>query len=532
MTLFVIMAVATILFGWVIIRYDFASQMAESLLENKSDAELVSGKDMVFWIYIVAGAATFLLSVGHMWATFTAGIDDGATYALRGFTAIAITVTVSAASWKYSSDQVRAVLPGVCIAAAMGFSAWTEIQQMGNLEDTRKHVRAGQSHAITQGVEVLKSLGPAQVAVPRGYTKAAAEVASIQTRIDNKNACTSCESASFADLRTALAEAKGRMGAAESTLAANQQSAAISAQGVLTGIQAVEQSEDNYSFGPRMLKRTFGIESMETATAIATVGTVIPFELAFFGLGALLAAYGIALKTRGVDPKLYKLVSGVSDVRLQEVQARVRRGEATMDELHDEISSRRREATGPVLPSAPGVDIPSDPGEVRRAVTVLKKAITSGVLWKVSQAGSGRAMMLLRQNNIGTNDEERRPVLVEAFANLVKSGTLTVNPKYTGPRSGVAQYLVNFDSVDTVVLPDHTRYEIRKLFSEYDFGVKIPQADLLSSLKGYEDQLRAMKVPVHELSEVHWQHIANDLQYHFEFEGPTKRGSGPSLATA
>ncbi len=245
--------------------------------------------------YFVGGDMTPALWTKEQWANALLGL---------GITA----VITSAQAFLYASGyKGQAALIATFIVVFFGL--FSEISQSMEREDASVRHRSENSavfKATLGSIQQLSTTPTLSGATTGELARAQQKAASIQTRIDNKNRCKSCEPESFRNLRKALANAKGRVAAAQARVdaetQANSTANAAALQKAISTAKALEYDEDKHYAMIRLIKQLFGVTDI-WASFLFSVIIIGTFEYAFHFVGAYVADHKRALKMLGRDSR-------------------------------------------------------------------------------------------------------------------------------------------------------------------------------------------------------------------------------------
>lgn len=281
------------------------------LIRTKSLREIVSDlRKAEMWL-MVAAIAAFLASAFFVVKYFVGGEMTPDTWTgeqwANAFLGLAITAVITSAQAFLYASGYKGHAALIATFIVVFFGVFSEISQSMEREDASVRSRSEQSAVFQATLGSISTLSTAPTyssAAASELARAQQKAASIQTRIDNKNRCQSCESETFRSLRKQLADSRGRVAAAQARVdmevKANSTANAAALQSAITTAKALEYDEDKHYAMIRLLKQLFGVTGIWASFlfSIIIIGT---FEYAFHFVGSYVADHKRALLMLGRD---------------------------------------------------------------------------------------------------------------------------------------------------------------------------------------------------------------------------------------
>ncbi len=281
------------------------------ILNTKSLREILSDlRKAEVWLKIAALAA-FLASAFFVVKYFVGGDMTPALWTkeqwANALLGLGITAVITSAQAFLYASGYKGHAAVIATFIVVFFGLFSEISQSMEREDASVRHRSENSAVFraTLGSIQQLSVAPTLSSVATSeLARAQQEAASIQTRIDNKNRCKSCETESFRNLRADLADAKGRVAAAQARVDAETQATstanAAALQQAISTAKVLEYDEDKHYAMIRLLQQLFGVNGIWASFlfSIIIIGT---FEYAFHFVGAYVADHKRALLMLGRD---------------------------------------------------------------------------------------------------------------------------------------------------------------------------------------------------------------------------------------
>ncbi|MEZ5536602.1 MAG: hypothetical protein R3F02_13385 [Thiolinea sp.] len=281
------------------------------LIRTKSLREILSDlRKAEAWL-MVAAIAAFLASAFFVVKYFVGGEMTPDTWTgeqwANAFLGLGITAVITSAQAFLYASGYKGHAAVIATFIVVFFGLFSEVSQSMEREDATVRTRSEQSAVFQATLGSISSLANAptySTAASSELARAQQKAASIQTRIDNKNRCQSCEGETFRSLRQQLADAKGRVAAAQARVdmevQANSSANAAALQSAITTAKALEYDEDKHYAMIRLLKQLFGVTGIWASFlfSIIIIGT---FEYAFHFVGAYVADHKRALLMLGRD---------------------------------------------------------------------------------------------------------------------------------------------------------------------------------------------------------------------------------------
>ncbi|MEZ5476676.1 MAG: hypothetical protein R3E95_04035 [Thiolinea sp.] len=290
------------------------------LVRTKSLREILADlRKAEVWLMIAAFAA-FLASAFFVVKYFVGGdmhpeIWTGEQW-MNACLGLGITAVITAAQAFLYASGYKGHAALIATFVVVFFGLFSEISQSMEREDATVRHRSENSAVFQATLGSISTLATSPVisgAATSELARARQKAAEIQTAIDNKNKCQSCVSKTFRQLRAELAEAQGRVAAAQSRadmeMQATSSANAAALQSAITQAKSLEYDEDKHYAMIRFLKQLFGVTGIWASFlfSLIIIGT---FEYAFHFVGAYVADHKRALLLLGRDSQGRRLDHG------------------------------------------------------------------------------------------------------------------------------------------------------------------------------------------------------------------------------
>jgi hypothetical protein len=340
------------------------------LIRTKSLREIIGDlRKAEAWL-MVAAIAAFLASAFFVVKYFVGGEMTPDSWSgeqwANAFLGLAITAVITSAQAFLYASGYKGHAAVIATFIVVFFGVFSEISQSMEREDASVRARSEQSavfQATLGSISTLSTAPSYSTAASSELARAQQKAASIQTRIDNKNRCQSCESETFRTLRQQLADAKGRVAAAQARVdmevKANSTANAAALQSAITTAKALEYDEDKHYAMIRLLKQLFGVTGIWASFlfSIIIIGT---FEYAFHFVGSYVADHKRALLMLGRDAQGKRINNeefsnpAPSEAALQDGKNAIPedRGNDLREEYLDWVSPEQAEPAAPVKSAA------------------------------------------------------------------------------------------------------------------------------------------------------------------------------------
>lgn len=283
------------------------------LIRTKSLREILSDlRKAEAWL-LVAAIAAFLASAFFVVKYFVGGEMTPDTWTgeqwMNAFLGLGITAVITAAQAFLYASGYKGHAALIATFIVVFFGLFSEISQSMEREDATVRARSEGSavfQATLGSISALSSAPALSSAAASELARAQQKAAQIQTRIDNKNRCNSCETVTFRHLRELLAEAKGRVAAAQARVDMEMKSTSVAnaaaLQSAISTAKTLEYDEDKHYAMIRLLKQLFGVTGIWASFlfSIIIIGT---FEYAFHFVGSYVADHKRALRMLGRDAR-------------------------------------------------------------------------------------------------------------------------------------------------------------------------------------------------------------------------------------
>ncbi len=281
------------------------------LIRTKSLREILSDlRKAELWLMTAAFAA-FLASAFFVVKYFVGGemqpdLWTGEQW-MNAFLGLGITAVITAAQAFLYASGYKGHAALIATFIVVFFGVFSEVSQSMEREDATVRHRSENSAVFKATLGSISSLAAAPAlssAAASELARARQKASEIQTRIDNKNRCQSCETTTFRELRGMLAAANGRVAAAQARadleMKAMTSSNTAALQSAITSAKQLEYDEDKHYAMIRLLKSLFGVTGIWASFlfSIIIIGT---FEYAFHFVGAYVADHKRALLLLGRD---------------------------------------------------------------------------------------------------------------------------------------------------------------------------------------------------------------------------------------
>ncbi|PIE00047.1 MAG: hypothetical protein CSA79_05480 [Thiothrix nivea] len=281
------------------------------LVRTKSLREILGDlRKAEVWL-LIAAIAAFLASAFFVVKYFVGGEMTPDTWTgeqwMNALLGLGITAVITSAQAFLYASGYKGHAAIIATFIVVFFGLFSEVSQSMEREDATVRSRSEQSavfQAILGSITQLSTAPTYSTAASSELARAQQKAASIQTRIDNKNRCQSCEAETFRSLRQQLANAKGRVAAAQARVDMEVKAAstanAAALQSAITTAKALEYDEDKHYAMIRLLKQLFGVSGIWASFlfSIIIIGT---FEYAFHFVGSYVADHKRALLLLGRD---------------------------------------------------------------------------------------------------------------------------------------------------------------------------------------------------------------------------------------
>nr|CAA6828946.1 MAG: Unknown protein [uncultured Thiotrichaceae bacterium] len=283
------------------------------LIRTKSLREILNDlRKAEMWL-LVAAIAAFLASAFFVVKYFVGGEMTPDTWTgeqwMNAFLGLGITAVITAAQAFLYASGYKGQAALIATFIVVFFGLFSEISQSMEREDATVRARSESSAVFKATLGSISTLSSAPVlssAASSELARAQQKAAKMQTRIDNKNRCNSCETVTFRELRGQLADAKGRVAAAQSRvnmeMQATSNSNAAALQSAISTAKTLEYDEDKHYAMIRLLKQLFGVTGIWASFlfSIIIIGT---FEYAFHFVGSYVADHKRSLRMLGRDTR-------------------------------------------------------------------------------------------------------------------------------------------------------------------------------------------------------------------------------------
>ncbi|MGB0845822.1 MAG: hypothetical protein ACPGSM_03810 [Thiolinea sp.] len=281
------------------------------LVRTKSLREILSDlRKAELWL-MVAALAAFLASAFFVVKYFVGGEMTPDLWSseqwMNAFLGLGITAVITAAQAFLYSSGYKGHAALIATFVVVFFGVFSEVSQSMEREDATVRSRSENSavfQATLGSISTLSSAPSISSAAASELARARQKAMEIQTRIDNKNRCKSCETLTFRRLRTMLTDANGRVAAAQARADMEMKAAttanAVALQSAISTAKQLEYDEDKHYAMIRLLKSLFGVTGIWASFlfSIIIIGT---FEYAFHFVGAYVADHKSALLMLGRD---------------------------------------------------------------------------------------------------------------------------------------------------------------------------------------------------------------------------------------
>ncbi len=441
------------------------------LIRTKSLREILSDlRKAEMWL-LVAAIAAFLASAFFVVKYFVGGEMTPDTWTgeqwMNAFLGLGITAVITAAQAFLYASGYKGQAALIATFIVVFFGLFSEISQSMEREDATVRARSEGSAVFKATLGSISTLSTAPVlsgVAASELARAQQKAAKIQTRIDNKNRCNSCETVTFRNLREQLADAKGRVAAAQARvnmeMQATSTSNAAALQSAISTAKALEYDEDKHYAMIRLLKQLFGVTGIWASFlfSIIIIGT---FEYAFHFVGAYVADHKRALRLLGRDTRGRRINNDEfgsnipAEASLQEGKGPIPHDRANdlREEYLDWVSPEWEDAASPAVTHEAPIASAIAPEQAKPEyadsdVTVKEPEFTKKRFFK---------LIYTEVRNLVLNGEIRptvRPV-TDAVTNIIKhkSELLGVKPSMIGKpqRQQIAQLILQHLEQETVV---------------------------------------------------------------------------------
>lgn len=385
---------------------------------------------------------------------------------MNAFLGLGITAVITAAQAFLYASGYKGQAALIATFIVVFFGLFSEISQSMEREDATVRARSEGSAVFKATLGSISTLSTAPVlsgVASSELARAQQKAAKMQTRIDNKNRCNSCETVTFRSLREQLADAKGRVAAAQARvnmeMQATSTSNAAALQSAISTAKALEYDEDKHYAMIRLLKQLFGVTGIWASFlfSIIIIGT---FEYAFHFVGSYVADHKRSLRLLGRDTRGRRINhdefgSNIpAEASLQEGKNPIPQDRANdlREEYLDWVSPEREEVASPAAR-----EVPESSSVVPEKMR--QEYVDSEATAKEPEFTKKRFFKLIytEVRNLILNGEIRptvRPV-TDAVTNIIKhkSELLGVKPSMMGKpqRQQIAQLILQHLEQETVV---------------------------------------------------------------------------------
>ncbi len=314
------------------------------LVRTKSLREILGDlRKAEVWL-LVAAIAAFLASAFFVVKYFVGGEMTPDTWTgeqwMNALLGLGITAVITSAQAFLYASGYKGHAAIIATFIVVFFGLFSEVSQSMEREDATVRSRSEQSAVFQATLGSITQLSTAptySTAAASELARAQQKAASIQTRIDNKNRCQSCEAETFRSLRQQLANAKGRVASAQARVdmevKATSTANAAALQSAITTAKALEYDEDKHYAMIRLLKQLFGVSGIWASFlfSIIIIGT---FEYAFHFVGSYVADHKRALLLLGRDAQ-GKRINPDEFISPVPAEADLQEGKSAIPEDHD-----------------------------------------------------------------------------------------------------------------------------------------------------------------------------------------------------
>lgn len=481
----------------------------EELIKMKSVKQLVDDLAKAGWLLWLAGSAAFLASAMFVVKYFVGGdltpfvwSGEQWTNALLG---LLLTLVVTFGQGLLYTSGYKSLAAVLATAIVVFFGLFSEISQSMEREDATVRHRSENSPVFQAALGSINRL-TLQAAAPspaqRELAAAQGEVRRWEEELRKKAECHTCSKYSTRTIGSNLAEAKGRVAAAEAQAVAWQSGNASALTSVIAEAKKLEYDEDKHYGMIRLLKEFFGIVDIYASFlfSLVIIGT---FEYIFHFIGSYVANHRKALQLLGrnadglpfdsATPGLPAVSGGSSGVGVNggsgsSPGSRPARPAGPMpgmqpaDRFARDLLRMDYSSTNPVYPMpgfAPDMSVLAGlagglsgvTGKVRKGGSSSAKEVPGSdrdgfLTGKVKdgdvEVGVSQSVYLtlcrlvgseqlrpsrpgikkaLQQMKVGNNQVERQAMADLILEQMNTDGVVYRNPDYTGPNCGLSEFL-------------------------------------------------------------------------------------------
>lgn len=386
---------------------------------------------------------------------------------MNAFLGLGITAVITAAQAFLYASGYKGQAALIATFIVVFFGLFSEISQSMEREDATVRARSEGSAVFKATLGSISTLSTAPVlssVASSELARAQQKAVKIQTRIDNKNRCNSCETVTFRSLREQLADAKGRVAAAQARVNMEMQvtstSNAAALQSAISTAKALEYDEDKHYAMIRLLKQLFGVTGIWASFlfSIIIIGT---FEYAFHFVGSYVADHKRALRMLGRDTRGRRINTDEFGSNIP-AEAELQEGKGPIP--HDRANDLREEYLGWVSPERDEIATPAAARETSTASVTNPEQPKQAHAGSVTETKSPEftkkrffKLIYTEVRNLILNGDIRptvRPV-TDAVTNIIKhkSELLGVKPSMIGKpqRQQIAQLILQHLEQETVV---------------------------------------------------------------------------------
>lgn len=439
------------------------------LIRTKSLREILSDlRKAEAWL-MVAAIAAFLASAFFVVKYFVGGEMAPDTWTgeqwANAFLGLAITAVITSAQAFLYASGFKGHAALIATFIVVFFGVFSEISQSMEREDASVRARSEQSAVFQATLGSISNLSTAptySTAASSELARAQQKAASIQTRIDNKNRCQSCEGESFRSLRQQLADAKGRVAAAQARVdmevKATSTANAAALQSAITTAKALEYDEDKHYAMIRLLKQLFGVSGIWASFlfSIIIIGT---FEYAFHFVGSYVADHKRALLLLGRDAQ-GKRINNDEFANPAPAEASLQEGKSAIPEDHgNDLREEYLDWVSPEQEQPKGQAVKAEaaaPAQKKASKTPVENGGDGAEVHDFTQKRFFK-LIYTEVRNLILNGEIKptvRPV-TEAVATIIrrKSHLLGIKPSLMGKpqRQQIAQSILQHLEQETIV---------------------------------------------------------------------------------
>ena len=408
------------------------------LVRTKSLREILSDlRKAELWLMVAAFAA-FLASAFFVVKYFVGGemqpdLWTGEQW-MNAFLGLGITAVITSAQAFLYASGYKGHAALIATLIVVFFGVFSEVSQSMEREDATVRHRSENSAVFKATLGSISNLTTAPAlssAAASELARARQQASKLQTRIDNKNRCQSCETPTFRQLRAMLADANGRVAAAQARadmeMKAMTSSNAAALQSAITSAKQLEYDEDKHYAMIRLLKSLFGVTGIWASFlfSIIIIGT---FEYAFHFVGAYVADHKRALLMLGRDSHGRRIDNGnpvPMEAQMQEGKGAIPQdhGNQFRESYLDQMSPDNQTTYNSEL-AKHGIDSPYDPAMNRSAAEAEVQSVVN--------KGTGSDGAQSKTDTKGQNFTRKRfyKLIYTEVRNLILNGDIkpTVRP--------------------------------------------------------------------------------------------------------